>query len=195
MNQENSKKYRVLITGHTRGIGLATYDHLTEQGYECHGISKSTGDDVLVKEDAIVDMIEDFDYVVLNAYAGSSQLNMLKKIIYRYKDEPKRIAVITSTSGTPAGEDTDDAGGEYYSEYKKHKRQLIDYIGDIQQTLIDKPLHIFDVCPDTVYTDMTEGLWEEYPKLQPEDVAECVSLCLRTKDYNINKIVIQKNAD
>jgi hypothetical protein len=61
--------------------------------------------------------------------------------------------------------------------------------------LIDKPLHIFDVCPDTVYTDMTVGLWEEYPKLQPEDVAECVSLCLRTKDYNINKIVIQKNAD
>jgi hypothetical protein len=46
-----------------------------------------------------------------------------------------------------------------------------------------------------VYTDMTVGLWEEYPKLQPEDVAECVSLCFRTKDYNINKIVIQKNAD
>jgi hypothetical protein len=37
------------------------------------------------------------------------------------------------------------------------------------------------VCPDTVYTDMTKGLWEEYPKLQPEDVAECVDLVFRTK--------------
>jgi hypothetical protein len=194
MNQEN-KKPRALITGHTRGIGRAIHDRLTSEGYECVGLSKSTGDDVLEKEDAIVDMINDFDYAVLNAYAGGSQLNMLKKIIYRYKNEPKKIAVITSTSGTPAGEDTDDAGGEDYREYKKHKRQLIDYIGEIQQILIDRPLHIFDVCPDTVYTDMTVGLWEEYPKLQPADVAECVSLCFRTKDYNINKIVIQKNAD
>jgi len=194
MNSEN-KKPKVLVTGHTRGIGKAVFYLLTEEGHDCHGVSKSTGDDVLEKEDAIVDMIEDFDHVVLNAYAGSSQLNMLKKIIYRYKDQPKRIAVITSTSGTSAGEDTDDAGGEDYREYKKHKRQLIDYIGDIQQLLIDKPLHIFDVCPDTVYTDMTVGLWEEYPKLQPRDVAECVSLCFRTKSYNINKIVIQKNAN
>ena len=80
MNSEN-KKPRALITGHTRGIGKAIFYLLTEQGYVCHGISKSTGDDVLVKEDAIVDMIENFDCVVLYAYAGSSQLNMLKKII------------------------------------------------------------------------------------------------------------------
>ena len=194
MNSEN-KKPRALITGHTRGIGKAIFYLLTEQGYDCHGISKSTGDDVLVKEDTIVDIIEDFDHVVLNAYAGSSQLTMLKKIVARYKDHNKRVAVITSTSGTPECADEDEAGGEDYREYKEFKRELIQYIGEVQQQLMDKRLHIFDVCPDTVYTDMTVGLWEEYPKLQPEDVAECVSLCFRTKDYNINKIVIQKNAD
>ena len=194
MNQEN-KKPRALVTGHTRGIGRATYDLLFDEGYECVGLSKSTGDDVLEKEDSTVDMIENFNYVVLNAYAGDSQLRMLKKIVSRYKDDNKRIAVITSTSGTPEGADEDLAGGEDYQEYKQIKKELIEYIGQIQQVLIDKPLHIFDICPDTVYTDMTEGLWEEYPKLQPGDVAECVSLCFRTKDYNINKIVIQKNAD
>ena len=195
MNQENKKKYSVLITGHTRGIGRAIYDHLTNEGYECVGLSKSTGNDILEKEDVIVDMIEHFNYVVLNAYAGHSQSQMLKKIVSRYKDYNKRIAVITSTSGTTEGADEDLAGGDGYQEYKQIKKELIEYIGQTQQELIDKPLHIFDICPDTVYTDMTAGLWEEYPKLQPEDVAECVSLCLRTKDYNINKIVIQKNAD
>ena len=194
MNQEN-KKPRALITGHTRGIGQAIFDLLTKEGYECVGLSQSTGNNVLEKEDAIVDMIEDFDHVVLNAYARHSQLAMLKKIVARYSNSDKRVAVITSTSGTPEGADEDFAGGEDYKEYKILKKELIDYIGHTQQKLIDRPLHIFDVCPDTVYTDMTVGLWEQYPKLQPEDVAECVSLCFRTKDYNINKIVIQKNAD
>jgi len=194
MNQENNN-LRALITGHTRGIGRAIFKLLTKEGYECVGLSQSTGDDVLEKEDTVVDMIEDFDYVVLNAYARHSQLEMLKKIVARYSNSDKRVAVITSTSGTSEGADEDIAGGEDYQEYKQIKKELIEYIGQTQQTLVDKPLHIFDVCPDTVYTDMTVGLWEEYPKLQPEDVAECVSLCFRTKDYNINKIVIQKNAD
>ena len=194
MNQENNNP-RVLITGHTRGIGRAIFDLLLKEGYNCVGLSQSTGDDVLEKEDAIVDMVKYFDYVVLNAYARHSQLSMLKKIVSHYKDHSKRVAVITSTSGTPECADEDEAGGEDYREYKEFKRELIGYIGEVQQQLMDKKLHIFDVCPDTVYTDMTVGLWEEYPKLQPEDVAECVSLCFRTRSYNINKIVIQKNAD
>lgn len=193
MNREKTNR-KVLITGHTRGIGKAIFSQLTEEGYDCFGVSKSTGDDVTIKEDHIVDMIKNFDYVVLNAYARHSQLDMLKKIIERYKSENKRIAIITSTSGTPEGAD-EDMHDEEYIEYKKIKRELIQYIGQIQQQLIDKPLNVFDVCPDTVYTDMTTGLWEEYPKLQPMDVAECVSLCFRTRSYNINKIVIQKNAD
>ena len=193
MNQEN-KKPRALITGHTRGIGRAIYDRLTGEGYECAGFSQSTGHNILDREDDIVDSIQHFDYVVLNAYAQHSQLNMLKKIVDRYSNKALGVAVITSTSGTPEGADEDMQDGEYI-EYKRIKRELIQYIGQTQQDLVDKKLNIHDVCPDTVYTDMTVGLWEQYPKLQPADVAECVSLCFRTKDYNINKIVIQKNAD
>jgi hypothetical protein len=47
------------------------------------------------------------------------------------------------------------------------------------------------VCPDTVKTDMSKGLWEEYPKLHVDEVAECVDMCF-SKSYNINKIVLQK---
>jgi|DEB0MinimDraft_6_1074348.scaffolds.fasta_scaffold32982_5 nucleoside-diphosphate-sugar epimerase len=194
MSREKNKKSKVLITGHTRGIGRAIYDRLADEGYECEGFSQSTGYNVLNREDEIIDRIKEFDYVVLNAYAQHSQLNMLKKIVHLYKDKDLRVAVITSTSGTPEGAD-EDMQDEEYLEYKRIKRELIQYIGQIQQTLVDKKLNIYDVCPDTVYTDMTVGLWEEYPKLQPDDVSECVSLCFRTKDYNINKIVIQKNAD
>ena len=54
-------------------------------------------------------------------------------------------------------------------------------------------MQIYDICPDTVKTDMSEGLWDEYPKLDAKDVAECVDMCF-TKNFNINKIVIQKHA-
>ena len=79
----------------------------------------------------------------------------------------------------------------YWNLAKENKKALIEYIEKIQQDLYEKPIQIFDVCPDTVKTDMSKGLWEEYPKLQAQEVAECVDMCF-TKPYNINKIVLQK---
>jgi NAD(P)-dependent dehydrogenase (short-subunit alcohol dehydrogenase family) len=191
MNQEKTK-HRVLITGHTRGIGKAIHDRLTQDGYFCEGVSISTGHDVTKHEDAIVEEIKGFDHVVLNAYAGKSQLTMLQKIVNRYTDHLKKVVVITSTSGTPEGAD-DSIQDEEYTQYKRNKKELIEYIGTTQQHLVDKRLSIFDVCPDTVRTDMTKGLWEEWPKLEAAQVADAVSLIFLTQSYNINKIVIQKN--
>ena len=133
-----------------------------------------------------------FKYIVLNAYAKDSQLRMLKAIIERYERDDKHVAVITSTSGTKAGMDSSLKRQEY-NWYCKNKKELIEYIEKCQQDLFEKPIQIYDICPDTVKTDMSAGLWEEYPKLQAEDVAECVDMCF-TKSFNINKIVIQKNA-
>ena len=137
-------------------------------------------------------MIKGFGYVVLNAYKNDSQTIMLKKIIEKYQNFNKKIAVITSTSGTSAGEDENFNRPEYV-EYCQHKKNLIDCISTVQQELLMKPLSVFDICPDVVDTDMTEGLWEEWPKLKADEVAEAVRYCFESK-FNINKIVLQKNA-
>jgi len=187
-----SKKPRIFITGHTRGIGKAIFEMYKGKNFLCHGVSKSTGMDIDKDCDSIVQQMANFDYIVLNAYEKDSQLRMLQMIVERYQDEPKKIAVITSTSGTPAGMDSSLKQQEY-NWYCKNKKALIEYIEKIQQDLFEKPIQIFDVCPDTVKTDMSEGLWEEYPKLQAQEVAECVDMCF-TKPYNINKIVLQKYA-
>ena len=185
-----SKKPRIFITGHTRGIGKAIFDMYKGKNFLCHGVSKSTGMDIDKDCDSIVQQMANFQYIVLNAYEKDSQLRMLQMIVERYQDQPKKIAVITSTSGTPAGMDSSLKQQEY-NWYCKNKKALIEYIEKIQQDLYEKPIQIFDVCPDTVKTDMSEGLWEEYPKLQAQEVAECVDMCF-TKPYNINKIVLQK---
>jgi|TARA_A100001015_G_scaffold105141_1_gene116659 NAD(P)-dependent dehydrogenase (short-subunit alcohol dehydrogenase family) len=187
-----SKKPRIFITGHTRGIGKAIFDLYEDKNFFCYGVSKSTGMDIDKDCDLIVEQMANFNYIVLNAYEKDSQLRMLKSIVERYQDEPKKIVVITSTSGTPAGMDSSLKQQEY-NWYCKNKKSLIEYIEKIQQDLYEKPIQIFDVCPDTVKTDMSHGLWEEYPKLHAQEVAECVDMCF-TKPYNINKIVLQKYA-
>ena len=191
MSQE-SRKPRIFITGHTRGIGKAVFGWYKAKDYFCYGVAKSEGFDIDKDCDAIVQQMANFKYIVLNAYAKDSQLRMLKSIIDLYQNDDKHVAVITSTSGTPAGMDSSLKQQEY-NWYCKNKKELIEFIEKSQQDLYEKPIQIYDICPDTVKTDMSEGLWEEYPKLDVKDVAECVDMCF-SKNFNINKIVIQKNA-
>ena len=80
-----------------------------------------------------------------------------------------------------------------YVQYCEIKKELISYISELQEELLTKPLSVFDICPDVVDTDMTKGLWDHLPKLGAEEVEEAVRYCFEST-FNINKIVIQKNA-
>ena len=68
------------------------------------------------------------------------------------------------------------------------------YINELQKELFEKPLSVYDVCPDVVDTDMTKGLWQNLPKLKASEVADAVRYCFEST-YNVNKVVIQKNAN
>ena len=103
-----------------------------------------------------------------------------------------KVAVITSTSGTEQGKDYDIDDKEYL-QYCDLKKELIEYISDLQEELVIRPLSVYDVCPDVVDTDMIKDLWKDLPKLKAEEVAEAVRLCFEST-FNINRIVIQKNA-
>ena len=190
MNQKN-KKYKIGIIGHTKGIGKAIADI---SKFEVVGLSRSNGYDLSGSLENILNKLNDCEYIVVNAYAGNNQLELLKRIYNKYQNENKKVAVITSTSGTPAGED-DNVSNGLYKEYCQHKKELIKYIEDIQQELIKKPLSIFDICPDVVDTEMTDGMWEHWPKLEAKSVAEAVWYCFDSQPkFNINKLVLQKNA-
>ena len=182
----------IAIIGHTRGIGKAIADLYRNKGYDVIGMSRSNGHDMTNEQEKIMDAVQDCGFVVINAYAGRSQLNLLKNMYGRYNNDSKKIAVITSTSGTPEGKDEnfDDMD---YKQYCADKKELIEYIKQLQQDLLYRKMSVYDVCPDVVDTDMTKGLWTTLPKLSPMEVAKAVSYCLEST-FNINMIVIQKNA-
>ena len=106
-----------------------------------------------------------------------------------------KVAVITSTSGL----DEEPDYGQFevwdkfkYVQYCEIKKELIEYITELQEELISKPLSVYDICPDVVDTDMIKGMWEDLPKLKADEVADAVRYCFESS-FNINKIVIQKN--
>ena len=191
MNQGN-KKNKIAIVGHTRGIGKAIADLYQKKNYTVVGLSSSNGYDLHCSQVEIMEQLDDCQLIVLNAYAGRGQLNLLKRIYGKFVFEDKKVVAITSTSGTPIGEDEEFLDPEYM-EYCKNKKTLIEYIEQLQQELLNKPLSVYDVCPDVVDTDMTKGLWEDLPKLKAEEVAEAVRYCFEST-FNVNKIVVQKNA-
>jgi len=190
MNQGN-KKNKIAIVGHTRGIGKAIADLYQKKNYEVVGMSSSNGYDLQCSQIEIMEQLDDCQLIVLNAYVGRGQMTLLKRIYGKFVFENKKVVVITSTSGTPVGEDEDLQNPEYI-DYCENKKNLISYIEELQQELLNKPLSVYDVCPDVVDTDMTKGLWEDLPKLKADEVAEAVRYCFEST-FNVNKIVMQKN--
>jgi NAD(P)-dependent dehydrogenase (short-subunit alcohol dehydrogenase family) len=190
MNQGN-KKNKIAIVGHTRGIGKAIADLYRKKKYTVVGLSSSNGYDLQCSQVEIMEQLDDCRLIVLNAYVGRGQMTLLKRIYGKYLFEDKKVVVITSTSGTPIGADEELYNAEYV-DYCKNKKTLIGYIEELQQELLNKPLSVYDVCPDVVDTDMTKGLWEDLPKLKAVEVAEAVRYCFEST-FNVNKIVMQKN--
>jgi short-subunit dehydrogenase len=189
MNQGNKNK--IAIVGHTRGIGKAIADLYQKKNYTVVGLSSSNGYDLQCSQVEIMEQLDDCQLIVLNAYVGRGQMTLLKRIYGKFIFEDKKVAVITSTSGTPMGEDEELLDPEY-AEYCKNKKILIEYIEQLQQELLNKPLSVYDICPDVVDTDMTKGLWEDLPKLRANEVADAVRYCFEST-FNVNKIVMQKN--
>jgi short-subunit dehydrogenase len=190
------RKNKIAIVGHTRGIGKAIADLYKKKKYEVIGMSRSNGFDIIHDQEKIIENIQGCHLVVLNAHADRGQLNLLKRIYGLYAYDKMKVAVITSTSGLD--EEPDYSQFQIWDKFKyvqycEIKKELIKYIEELQHESISKPLSVYDVCPDVVDTDMTKGLWQDLPKLTAHEVADAVRYCFEST-YNVNKVVIQKNA-
>ena len=192
----NLEKNKIAVIGHTKGIGKAICDLYKKKKYQVVGMSKSNGFDIIHDQEKILENIEDCSLVVLNAHADRGQLKLLKNIYGRHAFDRMKVVVITSTSGLEEEPDYSQFkiwDKFQYVQYCEIKKELIGYISELQDELFSKPLSVYDVCPDVVDTDMTKGLWEHLPKLTSQEVAEAVRYCFEST-FNINKIVLQKNA-
>ena len=90
---------KIVITGHTKGIGKGLYDHFSKQN-EVIGFSKSTGYDIKTPadQDAIISASNDADIFINNAYLDDNQLILGNKWFDKNKDRNCLIVNMGSIS-------------------------------------------------------------------------------------------------
>ena len=72
---------KIVITGHTSGIGKCLYDKFITFGHEVIGVSRTTGYDLNTDVDRVVELAENCDLFVNNCYVGASQKELLEKFL------------------------------------------------------------------------------------------------------------------
>lgn len=170
----NTEKTKIVITGHTSGIGLALYNHFKDN-YNCIGCSLSTGYDIANPEvrEKIVKLTEDCAVFINNAYSDisvDSQLDLLKEVYESRTDKNKILINISSRIN-----DFDNLNDPWLIRYAKSKLRQDQYCRG-------KPI----VNLRLGATDTPRVKWMTVDKIDTADVIKVVDFIL--SNYNSFKI-------
>jgi len=85
---------KVVITGHTYGIGKALYDSFKSAEWEVVGLSRSNGYDIDADFDRVVEAAAGADLFINNAYRDKQQT----RLVHALKNKVKKMIVMGSVS-------------------------------------------------------------------------------------------------
>jgi len=73
---------KIIVTGHTLGLGKSIYDHFINLGHDVIGMSRSSGYDISIDDQfqKIVEESKTAELFFNNAYAGTCQAKFLKSL-------------------------------------------------------------------------------------------------------------------
>ncbi len=111
---------KIIITGHTSGIGQAIYDHFKlDPSNEVIGLSRTTGYDIPNSIDAIIKVSSGCDLFINNTCVENSQLELLLGLY----DKVGKMIVLGSRMG--------DYSDIFNTEYSHIKKQLKEKCHDL----------------------------------------------------------------
>ena len=71
---------RIAITGHTKGLGLAIYNHFVAHGHTVLGFSRSNGYSLPEKYAEVVEAVKTCDYFFNNAHVDDIQATFIRDL-------------------------------------------------------------------------------------------------------------------
>lgn len=156
---------KIVITGHTKGIGKGIYDYFKSNGHEVLGFSKSNNFDISKEDIRNIIALEcvDSDIFVNNAYNNhdESQLYLLKKISEIWKNSNKTIINISSLNT------------RLDNIYGTQKKKLDDFCKNQKYT------NIVNLKPGYVNTDRVLNKKEN--KMEIDEVIRIIDFCINSK--------------
>lgn len=164
---------KIVITGHTKGIGHQLYKQLALNGHHVVGFSRSEGTDIGTKEgqSAILNTIENADVFVNNAYHETGQYDLLTVVAEKWAGTTKLIVNINSKAIFA------DVVHPTMEEYVAAKKKQYDYIAS--KRLESRP-QLLNVSLGLVNTDMSTMF--DAKKLSATYVANLIAMLIDYKD-------------
>ena len=175
-------RLKIAITGHSKGIGKACYDLLSQE-HECIGFSRSNGFDISKDIANIIDQSLECDVFINNAYFEFKQVEIFDTLFEQWRNNlDKTIVNINSRSKYGVGKN------QFYGTTKKELANK-----SYNAMFSDKSCRIININPGYVETDMVAQHIGKFKMLQPSKVAETIKWCLdQPQDIEIGELSIWK---
>jgi len=178
----------VLITGHTKGIGLATFNLLQQNGLEVIGASRQNGYDLSKDYQKVKEFIIDRnpDVFINNAYVTQNQTNLLKEVYRSWEYENKIIINLCSVAALVPADHPD-----YNMPYALDKRRQKQFCDDInfnysKMNFTHVKCGLINLNFDYVRTSFKSKHDKRlYPNLNPKEVAGIIWYVIRSFQNNI----------
>lgn len=164
---------KIIITGHTRGIGQPLFKQLALSGHQVMGFSRSEGTDIGSRDahQTILRSVDNADVFINNAYHETGQYELLVAVTEKWKDTNKLIININSKAIFA------DVIHPSMVEYVAAKKKQYDYIAS--KRLQAKP-QLLNVSLGLVDTEMSAMF--DAKKLPPAYVANLIAMLVDYKD-------------
>lgn len=144
---------KIIITGHTTGIGKFLYDEFVKHGDEVIGVSRSTGYTLPDDIDRVIELSSDCDMFINNTSDG--QLELLEKL----HDKVDKIIVMGSIAG--------DYHQLIQSKYSATKQELAQKCKELSLRPNNKILHLkISMLEDAVSSDNLISFKEVFDTIQ-----------------------------
>ena len=150
---------KIAVTGHTQGIGKRLYERYSPN---CIGFSKSTGYDIMKKEDRlrIISESSDCDVFVNNACSFYGQTLLLINLVQTWKDQKKTIINV----GSRVADINLPLNRIELLEYQSYKVALKE---------MSNRISLMDITCDVQYKSFayvgTEAILQKYPNFTKKD--------------------------
>lgn len=170
---------KILITGHTKGIGKALTDYFTNDGNSVSGFSRSNGYDIGKEQtiNKILDVIDSYDIFINNAYHYTGQTILLEKIIDCWRGTDKMIVNISSKMSYLNAE---RSGHKDYILEKQKQNQIM------KQNIFKGTPKLLNVVTGLVDTEMSSIF--KAPKLDATELARLIVFMVKSR----SKISVQE---
>lgn len=160
---------KVAITGHTKGIGKALFDHFTAGGHEVLGFSRSNGYHLPQDYMNVINAAKECDVFVNNAYSRDAQALILTQLCgIDWANQDKKIVNICSMAALMPV--------HHQPMYAAHKAALLRVVENFQS--IQLLPYIINLNAGLVATPGTTQV-KNANKMPVDDVVSVVDFCLK----------------